>query len=94
MSVSAQVADVLEKAAKIIEQRGRARTTAEDSAGRVCPIMALTLTDEPFRIYDEARERLRAFVDEPTVVDWNERVEDDAVVLTALRECAAAERAR
>jgi len=89
-------ADVLDKAADVIVERGWCQGQFRNSAGQVCALAAVhtAARTTPFTwVADEALGIIRKRVG-MSVAYWNDAPERTAdEVITALRECAASLRA-
>ncbi len=92
-------ADVLRRAADVIEERGWTRGQMEDRNGRVCAVGALRVVclgspeASPYLIsreYLSVYDRLCAHLDVPSLDEWNDHQPSQQYVVAAFREAAAA----
>lgn len=87
----AEAADLLDRAALTIEERGHWKGFMEGPGGQVCALGALNVCRQPFgdRVWLEARAALRLFLCVPIGM-WNDWPEVSSErVCREMRECAA-----
>jgi hypothetical protein len=84
------VADTLDRAADVIEERGWCRNAFVDDSGHVCTHQALFLAGEPF----ETAQAFRRAIGEASITHWNDQVAlDQADVVNHLRKVSEMARA-
>lgn len=87
------VADTLDLAADLIEERGWCRNAYADDSGRVCAYQALFLAGEVCEAA-QAAQAFRRATGEVSITHWNDQVAfDQADVVNHLHKAAEAARA-
>jgi hypothetical protein len=85
------VADTLDRAADVIEERGWCRNDYIDNSGRVCASQALFMAGGEVV---ETTQAFRCAIGEKSITHWNDKVAlDQADVVNHLRKAAEAARA-